>query len=193
MGLNCIAITDHFWPSLGARKGGSSIIKERRMRIRELRGEYTEIRVLDGTEIDIEMNGQLAPVAGGLEQFDIVIASLHYACQSNVWAHIITKMLENYRPHILGHWDGYLLSYDESDGERVAASLAEHNVAVELSLRYPTQHEQFLLVARDYGCKFTLGTDSHDSTTVGLLKEQEQTARVLNLPLITHHEIDDWA
>ncbi len=181
--LDCVAITDHFWPSLGARKGGLKIIEERRTIIRELREEFTDISILDGIEVDIEMNGRLAPVAGGLQQFDVVIASLHYRCESHTWAQIITKMLENDSPHILGHWDGYLLSYDERDGMAVARALAEHNVAVELSHRYPTQYEHFLIVARDCGCQFTLGSDAHDSISVGRIQVQRQTAQSLGLPI----------
>lgn len=184
VGLGVIAITDHFWPSLGSRKEGIDLIISRRQLIEEARQESPSVTVLDGAEIDVALDGSLAPVAGGLEQFDLIIASVHFKCDSSTWASAIVKLLRNNAPHILGHWDANLTSYNAEDGERVASALAEKMVAVELSLRYPSQHDEFLQAARDQGCLFSLGSDSHTANTVGQLHEQEKLADVLGLPLL---------
>ena len=183
--LDKIAITDHFWPSLGSIKGGIRVIEERRQMIHRLRDEYPQLQILDGAEIDVHSDGTMAPVAGGTEQFDVVIGSFHFICDSTTWASIMRRILRENRFHILGHWDGYLSSYRPEDGEVVARLLAEHEVAIEISLRYPTEHEDFLRMARDYGCLFTLGSDSHRLDTVGDIDEIRDLAEALDLPLVS--------
>ena len=85
---------------------------------------------------------------------------------------------------ILGHWDGYLSSYKEDDGETAAKLLAEAGIAIELSSRYVTEHPSFLELARDAGCKFTLGSDSHKKETVGQLDFQKKLAIDYELELL---------
>ncbi|MCF2136666.1 MAG: PHP domain-containing protein [Candidatus Thorarchaeota archaeon] len=182
--LDVLAITDHFWPSLGGIKGGVEIIEERRTAIEQAASQYPKLRVLDGAEVDIQSDGTFASVAGGLDQFDIVIGSLHYYCDSTQWASIMLRALRLNSFHIVGHWDGYLSSYRPEDGDIVAKALADYGVAVELSSRYVSEHEDFFIMARDYGCVFTLGSDSHHASTVGDLDDQRALAQALDLPLL---------
>jgi histidinol phosphatase-like PHP family hydrolase len=85
--LETIAIIDHFWPSIGSTRGGINLIKERREAIETVRGEYPQIRILEGAEVDINSDGTMAPVAGGLDQFDIVIGSIHWGSDSRLFGH----------------------------------------------------------------------------------------------------------
>ncbi|MFX1578334.1 MAG: PHP domain-containing protein, partial [Promethearchaeota archaeon] len=114
--LKTIAIADHFWPSLGSRQGGVNLIEQRRHEIETCRNDYPYIRILDAAEVDIQSNGELAPVAGGLEQFDLVIGSFHWYTDSTTWVSALVKALRRKEFQILGHWDGYLSSYREEDG-----------------------------------------------------------------------------
>ncbi len=182
--LGAIAIADHFWPSIGGRPGGWKIIQRRRERIVELREEYPRLLILDGVEVDIQSDGTLAPVAGGLDQFDLVIASVHFRCDSRQWAATIRRLVERDRFHVLGHWDGYLGSYRREDGEIVASTLAETSIAIELNTRYGIDHPEFLELARDAGCVFALGSDSHVVDTVGDIAEARSIARTMGLPLL---------
>ncbi len=182
--LDAIGITDHFWPSLGSKKGGLEVILERRALLGQLREEFPSLRILDGAEVDISADGSFAPVAGGLEQFDLVIGSIHFVCNSTQWASIMLRALKKNSFHILGHWDGYLSSYRPSDGAIVARALADHGVAVELSSRYPTQCEDFLELARDEGCLFSLGSDSHYVGAIGQLDDQRALVEAMDLPLL---------
>ena len=50
--LDTIAITDHFWPSLGSQRGGKSIIENRRLEINTAKKEYPKLTILDGAEVD---------------------------------------------------------------------------------------------------------------------------------------------
>jgi DNA polymerase (family 10) len=169
---------------MGSRRGGISLIKERRESIETLRSEYPQVRILEGAEVDINSDGTMAPVAGGLDQFDIVIGSVHWGSDSRHWASAVTGAADRERFEILGHWNGYLSSYRPKHGVMVAEALARNKIAVELSARYEVRFEEFLTLARNKGCKFTLGSDSHHVSEIGRIKDQIQLANALELPLI---------
>jgi len=181
--LEAIAITDHFWPSMGSQKGGINIIENRRHEIDTVKSDYPKLSILDGAEVDIQSNGTLAPVAGGLEQFDIVIGSFHWISDSRTWASALTKALQNPQFQILGHWDGYLSSYQQDDGRAVVEALAGTGIAIELNGRYISEQTSFLEMARDCGCIFSLGSDSHSVETIGQLDFQKKLAEDFELDL----------
>ena len=181
--LKTIAITDHFWPSGGSRKGGKNTIEQRRHEIEIGRVDYPELTILDGAEVDIHSNGDLAPVAGGLEQFDLVIGSFHRGTDSTRWVSALVKAVRKKEFQILGHWDGYLSSYREEDGWMAAEALAEAGIVVELNGRYLIQNTRFLEMAKSFGCVFSLGSDSHHVSTVGKLDFQYNLATSMNLSL----------
>ena len=182
--LETIAITDHFWPSMGSQRGGKNIIDRRRLEIDTARSDHPKHTILDGAEVDIQSNGSLAPVAGGLDQFDIIIGSFHSVSDSRTWASKLTKALQNPQFQILGHWDGYLSSYQEEDGRVVAEAIADTGIAIELNGRYMSEHTEFLEVARDCGCIFSLGSDSHTVETIGQLDYQRKLASDFELELV---------
>ena len=182
--LKTIAIADHFWPSMGSRKGGANVIEQRRYEIETCRNDYPELTILDAAEVDIQSNGELAPVAGGLEQFDLVIGSFHWFTDSTRWASALVKALRKNEFQILGHWDGYLSSYREEDGKIAAEALADSGVAIELNGRYSVEHTGFLELAKSCGCVFSLGSDSHDVNTVGSLNFQVKLASSMDLNIM---------
>ena len=182
--LQTIAITDHFWPSSGSQKGGTNLIEQRRHEIVICRDDYPDLKILDAAEVDIQSNGDIAPVAGGLEQFDLVIGSFHWHIDSARWASALVKALRRKDFQILGHWDGYLSSYREEDGWIAAEALAEAEVAIELSGRYLVEHVSFLELAKSFGCIFSFGSDSHQTSTVGDLEFQTKLASDMDLKII---------
>jgi histidinol phosphatase-like PHP family hydrolase len=184
LGLDTIAFADHFWPSLGSRQGGKNVIMSRRREIETARSECPELEGLDCTEVDIQSDGSLAPVAGGLQQFDIVIGSFHWTTDSTQWASTLSKVVKNRQFDILGHWDGFLSSYREEDGDIAARVLAEAGVAIELNEKYMSEHTGFFERAKEYGCIFTLGSDSHSVETVGQLDYCKKMAADFNLQLV---------
>lgn len=182
--LETIAIADHFWPSLGSRPGGKNIIDSRRREIEHARVEAPSLVVLDGVEVDIQPDGSLAPVAGGLEQFDIIIGSFHWVSDSTQWVSTLSKAVKKMQFHILGHWDGYLSAYRDEDGERAAQVLAEAEIAIELNERYALEQTHFIEQAKKYGCIFTLGSDSHVVWTIGQLYNVKKIASDFDLEVV---------
>lgn len=183
VGLNTIAICDHFWPCAGSRKAGSKLIEERRDKIWNLRTVFKPLRIFDGAEIDISSDGSHASIADRLDRFDIIIGSVHFAVSSTQWRSTIQKAASKWHFDVLGHWDGYLTSFRDEDGIAVAQTLADSGIAVELSARYLSQHPEFFEMARDAGCEFTLGSDAHRVEEIGQLRDQIEMAKALELPL----------
>jgi len=181
--LHVIAIADHFWPCVGSKKAGFNYILRRRKLIEDSRKEY-RFQILDAAEVDIQSNGTLAPIAGGLDQFDLVIGSFHFSCDSTLWVSILERALEKGQFNILGHWDGYLSRFRQKDGIRAAKALAENNVAVELSVRYESSFPRFFEIARDEGCLFSLGSDAHSVNSIGRLDDQINLVKAFDLPLL---------
>jgi DNA polymerase (family 10) len=188
IGLETIGITDHFWPCLGSRRGGQGLIDSRRREINDARNEYPHLQILDGAEVDILSDGSLAQIAGGLDQFDLIIGSFHWSTNSTRWVSTLARVLERPRFQILGHWDGYLSSYRVEDGEIAAGLLAEAGVAIELSARYPVENLGFLEAARDAGCVFSIGSDAHSVDSMGQVRHLIKLAEDLDLHLLS--EVD---
>ena len=187
--LRTIAIVDHFWPSIGSRKAGKNFIEQRRHEIETNRIDYPDLTILEGAEVDIQSNGDLNPVAGGLEQFDLVVGSFHWFTDSTRWASALVKALRKKEFQILGHWDGYLSSYREEDGRIAAEALAKAGIAVELNGRYPIENTRFLEMAKSLGCVFTIGSDSHLVNRVGKLDFQTKLASSMELQIIQFEKL----
>ncbi|MHA1906258.1 MAG: PHP domain-containing protein [Candidatus Thorarchaeota archaeon] len=183
--LDTIAITDHFWPCIGSRKGGIQLIEQRRQKINGLRNAFPKTKILDGAEVDISSDGSHAQVAGGIDQFELIIGSFHFTLDSTTWRSALQKAVTKWRFDILGHWDGYLTSYREEDGLAVAQLLAEKQIAIEINRRYDTTYPEFLEIARDAGCEFTLGSDAHAVNQVGQIQDQILLAEAMELQLKT--------
>lgn len=187
--LAIIAITDHFWPSRGSQRGGLGLIQQRRREIERLRSVTRRLQILDGAEVDILSDGELAEVAGGREQFDILIGSVHWGSDSRTWASAVAGAASHHEFDILGHYDGYLTSYQEKDGRKVAEVLASNDVLVELSSRYPPRNESFLELAKEAGCEFVFGSDAHMPREVGRIQKAKELAAALGLEVLSSRQV----
>jgi DNA polymerase (family 10) len=77
LGYEYIAITDHSERSLASRKLAAADIPRQRRDIEKVRKRTPGIHVLHGVEVDIMHDGSLDFSDDRLEEFDIVLASLH--------------------------------------------------------------------------------------------------------------------
>ena len=186
IGLEIIAIVDHFYPSFGSRRLGAREVSDRTQEIKMADSETSRTRIINGAELDIAFDGSLNRVPGGIDQFELIIGSFHVGCNSSYWASALKKALSRRQFQILGHYDGYMSTYRSEDGELVASLLAEHDIAVELNGRYPPEILDFLEMARDAGCYFTLGTDAHSLNEIGKTEQLLKLANSYDLPLLQY-------
>lgn len=168
-GYDYFGVTDH---QLGIESvGKEKIIKEikRRKRIIEhINYSDKKIRVLNGIEILIKANGELAYPDEILVEFDYVIASIHtgFGMSKEKNTQRVVKSLENPYVTMLGHPTGRLINQRdpiEADWEKVFDVCTEKNKILEIN-SFPERldlPDSLVMEAKKAGCKFVINTDAH--------------------------------
>jgi DNA polymerase (family 10) len=137
LGYEYIAITDHSPSSASARKLTPDGVGRQADEIAELRERYPEIVILHGCEADILPDGRLDFPDAVLEQFDIVLASLHERAGHDsdqlmnryvtAMRHPLVSMITHPTNRLVPSRAGYNLDY-----ERLFAVAAETGTFVEI-------------------------------------------------------------
>ncbi|QNO15707.1 DNA polymerase/3'-5' exonuclease PolX [Alkalicella caledoniensis] len=169
MGYQYIAITDHS-QSLKIAKGlTKERILEQWREIDRIQGKY-HIKILKGIEVDILADGSLDFQDDFLEQFDIVVASVHshFKQHQNEMTARIMKAVANPNVDIIGHATGRLIQkrmpYDV-DIKKVLNYAKDYKIAFEINSspdRLDLNSENILL-AKELGLKIAINTDSHST------------------------------
>lgn len=171
-GYEYLAITDHS-PSLRIARGLTlDRLREKRKEIDSLKGKYfTEI--LFGTEVDILADGSIDYPDEILKQFDIVVASVHSRFKQDNTARIL-KAMENPYVHIIGHPSGRRIGLRppyEVNYEKIFKKAVATNTILEIN----GQHERldlrdiYIRQAKSFGCTFSINSDSHSASSLGLM------------------------
>jgi DNA polymerase (family 10) len=169
MGMKYITITDHSPTAFYA--GGVTIDRLKRQwdEIAALQ-ERVKIKILRGTESDIVANGNLDYPDRILEQFDLIVASIHSRYKMDkqkMTERIITAMRQPVFK-IWGHALGRLLQRRppfECDVERVLDVIAESRAAIEINGDpYRLDLEpRWVREARKRKIKFVISVDAHST------------------------------
>ena len=167
MGMKYITITDHSPTAFYA--GGVKLDDLRRQwdEIDELQ-DQVKIKILRGTESDILADGRLDYPDDILEQFDVIVASIHSRYKMNgekMTERIITAMRQPVFK-IWGHALGRLIERRppfECDVERILDVIAESKAAVEINGDpYRLDMEpRWVREARKRKIKFLISVDAH--------------------------------
>ena len=176
LGHRFIAITDHV-----GQLAIANALNERRLEkqikiINKLNNKFN-LRIFKGAEVDILKNGQLALSRKMQEKLDVVLASVHsgFKIGEKEMTARICRALENNRVHILAHPTGRLLNERESypvNFEKLFDLAKKKEVFFEINC-YPERMDldgEKIKMARDVGCKFSIGTDSHSKEHLRYLK-----------------------
>ena len=117
-----MAITDHSQTSAASRSLTIDGVKQQADEVAALRAQYPKIAILHGCEVDILPDGRLDFTDKVLEQFDIVLASLHErAGQSpdqlmkryaGAMKHPMVTLITHPSNRLVPHRPGYDLDYD---------------------------------------------------------------------------------
>jgi DNA polymerase (family 10) len=137
IGYEYIAITDHSENAGASRTLRANQIPRQRAEIERLRELHPEMAILHGVEVDVLPDGRLDFDDDVLEQFDIVLASLHdragqdgarltRRCLSAI-RHPLVNVLAHPSNQLVGRRPGYPLDY-----EAVYAAAAETGTALEV-------------------------------------------------------------
>jgi DNA polymerase (family 10) len=175
LGMQYITITDH---SPSAHYAGGVTLDRLKQQWDEiaLAQERVPIRILRGTESDILSDGSLDYPDAILEQFDVVIASIHarHRMDSSAMTERIERALSLPLFKIWGHALGRILNHRppiECDVPRILDALARAGGAIEINadphrLDLPPQ---WVPLARERNIPFVISVDAHSTRGLGVL------------------------
>jgi DNA polymerase (family 10) len=183
MGMKYVTITDHSPTAFYA--GGVTLdrLKRQWAEIDEVQ-EQVKIKILRGTESDIVADGRLDYPDQILEQFDVIVASIHsrYKMDSAKMTRRIVTAMRQPVFKIWGHALGRkLLSRPpfDCDVEQILDVIAESRAAIEVN-GDPYRLDmapQWIREARKRKIKFVISVDAHSTGALNNLKYGVGTAR----------------
>jgi DNA polymerase (family 10) len=183
MGMKYVTITDHSPTAFYA--GGVTLdrLKRQWAEIDEVQ-EQVKIKILKGTESDIVADGRLDYPDKILEQFDVIVASIHsrYKMDSAKMTKRIVTAMRQPVFKIWGHALGRkLLSRPpfDCDVEQILDVIAESRAAIEVNANpYRLEMEpRWIREARRRKIKFVISVDAHAIAELNYLKYGVAMAR----------------
>ena len=170
-GYKYMAITDHSKNLAFANGLDDKRAVEHIKRIHAASEKFDDIRIFAGIEVDILADGTLDLSDSVLEQMDLVIASVHshFNQSADEMTDRLLKAVENPNTSIIGHPTGRLLLRRDAypfDVDAVLKAAAQKKVAMELNA-YPDRLDlcdRHLRLAKQYGVKIVINTDSHHTS-----------------------------
>ncbi|MDP2906091.1 MAG: DNA polymerase/3'-5' exonuclease PolX [Candidatus Omnitrophota bacterium] len=168
LGYSYIAVTDHSQSLKVA--GGLSVakLKKKKEEIEKLNARLKGIRVLYGTETEIDSQGKLDYEDGVLKEFDIVVAAVHSGFKQSrqQLTGRITSACKNKYVQIIAHPTGRLWGTREAydiDMDEIFRAARDTNTALEIN-SFPKRldlNDANCRRAVERGVKLAVNTDSH--------------------------------
>jgi DNA polymerase (family 10) len=175
-GYRYILITDHT-QSLGVTGGLSPArLRQQRKEIDAVNDRLSDIRVLQGAEVEIRANGQLDFDDDVLASLDLVLAALHTGLRQER-DRATARMLAAIRnPHvdIIAHPSGRLIGERDGadlDWDVILRAAAETRTILEINA-HPSRLDLNDLHARraiELGGKLSIGTDAHEPAGLNVM------------------------
>jgi DNA polymerase (family 10) len=168
-GYEYYAVTDHA-PNLYMQRMTDEKMLAQRERVRELDGRYGGMRLLHGTELNIDPDGEVDWPADFLAGFDVCVASVHshFNQSREDLTRRVVRACENPYVHIIGHPTARIIGKRgriDVDLDAVFAACARTGTALEINA-YPDRldlADEHILRAKRHGVKFALDSDSHST------------------------------
>jgi histidinol phosphatase-like PHP family hydrolase len=208
-GYEYVAITDH---SKGLKIAGG--INEEQLRIqadeiaevnRRVHDRHPEFSILRSVELNLNVQGEGDMDSQSLRHLDLVLGCFHSSLRTKTdqTARYLAA-LHNPDIQILGHPRGRVYNYRlglTADWRRVFDLAAQLDKAVEID-GYPDRQDlslDLLQVARESGCRISLGTDSHNVSELEFMEYSAAAAllagirkeKILNF--MSRNELLAWA
>ena len=183
-GYSHIAVTDH---SQGLKvAGGMSIadLKKKRQEIDKLNKKLKGFRILYGTEVDIDSEGNLDYKDEVLKEFDLVIAAIHtgFKQSKEQLTKRIIKACTNKYVHIIAHPTGRLWGTRDAyeiDFEQILKVAKETNTSLEINA-FPQRldlNDLNCRRAKEMGVRLAIATDAHTTEQLETIKLGISVAR----------------
>ena len=177
------AVTDHA-PNLFMQRMTDEKMLAQRDRLRRLQDRYPKMRLLHGTELNIDGEGNVDWDADFLGGFEVCVASVHslFNQSKDEMTGRIVRAMENPYVHVIGHPTGRIINKRQPvdvDLEEVFKAAARTGTALEVN-GYPDRldlKDEHILWARRHGVKFAVDTDSHATTHLDHMRYGVATAQ----------------
>jgi histidinol phosphatase-like PHP family hydrolase len=189
-GYEYIAITDH---TKGLKIAGGINEEQLREQAQEIgqvndRVRESGLTVLRSAELNINPRGEGDMDSRALRQLDIVLGCFHSSLRTkeDQTARYVAA-LHNPDVHILGHPRGRVYNFRlglTADWSRVFGVAAELDKAVEID-GYPDRQDlnvDLLSLAKQAGCRISLGTDSHGAAQLRFMEYSAAAALIAKIP-----------
>jgi DNA polymerase (family 10) len=169
LGYAYYAVTDHA-PNLAMQRMTDDKMLAQRERARELDREYGGLRLLHGTELNIDADGEVDWPPEFLSGFDICVASIHssFTLDRAKQTRRLIRACENPYINIIGHPTTRLLDRRPAidiDLDAVFEAAAATGTALEINAspqRLDLNDEQ-VQAAKRHGVKFAIDSDAHST------------------------------
>jgi DNA polymerase (family 10) len=183
-GYEYIAIADH---SQGLKvANGLSIadLKKKKKEIRRLNAQSKDVRILFGTEVDVDSDGNLDYPDSVLAEFDVVVAAVHagFKQSKDQLTRRVVRACMNKHVNIIAHPTGRLWGTRapyELDFNEVYRAAKDSNTALEIN-SYPTRldlNDKNARRAKEAGVRIAINTDSHAQEQLALVELGVAVAR----------------
>ena len=161
------AVTDHA-PNLWMQRMTDEKMLAQRVQLRTLQDRYPKMRLLHGTELNIDPEGNVDWDAAFLSGFDVTVASVHshFTQPREEMTRRVIRAMENPHVNIIGHLTGRKIGRRppiDLDLEEVFRAAARTGTALEINA-YPDRldlRDEHVLWARRHGVRFSVDSDSH--------------------------------
>ncbi len=161
------AVTDHA-PNLWMQRMTDEKMLAQREQLRGLQDRYPRMRLLHGTELNIDPDGDVDWDAGFLSGFDVTVASVHshFTQPREEMTRRVIRAMENPHVNIIGHLTGRKIGRRppiDLDLDEIFRAAARTGTALEINA-YPDRldmRDEHVLWARRHGVRFAVDTDSH--------------------------------
>ncbi|OIO37012.1 MAG: hypothetical protein AUJ74_00250 [Candidatus Omnitrophica bacterium CG1_02_44_16] len=177
LGYDYVCLADHSQSLKVARGLDRKRLAAKKRELDEARAKLKNIRILFGSEVDIDLNGGLDYKDKDLSQFDIVIAAIHsgFKQTKDQLTMRIVKACKNKYVNIIAHPTGKLWPTREPydiDLKEIFKVARETNTALEISAQ-PYRLDLCDVSARlakESKVRLAISTDSHDVRSMSYMK-----------------------
>jgi len=177
------AVTDHA-PNLFMQRMTLEKMLAQREQVRALDGRHAGMRLLHGTELNIDPDGDVDWPPEILRDFDLCVASVHSAFTQprEAMTRRLIRAVRNPWVSILGHPSGRKIGKRppvDADWDAVFAACADCGTAVEIDA-FPDRLDacaEHVRMALRHGVRFAIDTDAHAIGHLGHLRYGIGTAQ----------------
>ena len=177
LGYEYLIFCDHSQSLKVANGLSPERLKNKLEAVRKADERYDEIHLLCGSEVDILKDGSLDYEDGLLADLDFVVASVHtsFGVGEEAMTERIIRAINNPYVRTIGHPTGRILNRREPyavNVSRLIQEAAATNTALELN-SYPNRLDlavPYVREAMNNGIRITIDTDTHDESSLSLIK-----------------------